>query len=192
MCKIDPVTNQPLRLTGSDNLMEINTIDLRKLVKCKEVYINGKKLDIIGITWLKLFGVKQWCKQSGANKVDFMIHYPENEIDKNIEEVIQILSCLDQKTYDEMRLVIKNAEDTIKTAQKAAEAKGRAEGKAEGKAEGLAEGIDKGIVKGIQLTKMELLKSMSEDGYSKDQIAKLLKLSVKEVEAMLININTAE
>ena len=134
-CKINPKTNQPERLTEKENILETNTIDLRKLAKDEDIYINGKELDIVGITWLKLFGVKQWCEPSD-NGVKYKIYYPEDEIDKNIKEVIEIiLSCINQEYYQEMLRVIENAQDILNTAKN--------------------EGIEIGKTEGIEIGRME-------------------------------------
>ena len=118
------VTNQPFRTAGPDNLLEINSIDLRKLAKSNKVYINGKKLDITGTTWLKLFGVRQWCKPIDTDNVNFMIYFPENEIYNNIVNVINVLSCLKQNVYDELKMAIDSAGDSLNVAKN----EGRAEG----------------------------------------------------------------
>ena len=176
-CKIDPMTNQPFRTIGQDNLLEVNCIDLRKLVYSNEVYINGKQLDITGITWLKLFGVRQWCNPVDTDNMKFRIYFPKNEIDKNIAKVIEILSCLDSSVYEEMKRNIDSARDSLNVA------------KNKGRAEGLAEGLAKGRDEGIYFSKLEFLKSLLEDGLSEDHVAKLLKLSVDEVQKMIKDIN---
>ena len=168
-CRINPMTNQPERLTEKENILETNTIDLRKLADGKEIYINGKKLDIVGITWLKLFGVKQWCKPSD-NGVKYKIYYPEDKIDKNIKDVIEIiLSCINQEDYEDMLRVIENAEDSLNTA------------KNEGINIGKAEGIEIGKAEGIKQT----IKKMYSKGMGEEQIANVLELPLEEVQKML-------
>lgn len=118
LCKIDPKTNQPSRMDFQDDLLEINAIDLRKLSKSGDVFINGKPLGITGITWLKLFGVKQWCAPIGKGKFCFKIYYPEKEIDKNIKSVIELLSMLDQDTLYAIKRQKEAEQDALETARK--------------------------------------------------------------------------
>lgn len=103
LCEIDPETNTPKRLIGDKNVLEANTIDLRKFApnapKKEEIHINGKKLGIIGVTWLKLLGIKQWNTPTEKTPIKYNIFYPES-IDDNIKGVIDILSKIDQETLE--------------------------------------------------------------------------------------------
>lgn len=115
-CRINPETNQPERLKGEENILETNSIDLRKLVTTEDIYINGKKLDITGITWLKLFAVKQWVKQTGNKR--YIIYYPEDKIDENIKGVIEMLAAIKQDVWDEMIRQNAYEKDALNTAKK--------------------------------------------------------------------------
>ena len=111
LCEIDPATNTPTRLIGKKNILEANTIDLRKFAPNasekeekegkEEIHINGKKLGIIGVTWLKLLGIKQWNSPTGKTPIKYNIFYPES-IDDNIKGVIDILSNIDQETLEQI------------------------------------------------------------------------------------------
>lgn len=138
LCEIDPETNIPKRLIGKKNILEANTIDLRKFAPNasekegkEEIHINGKKLGIIGVTWLKLLGIKQWNTPTGKTPIKYNIFYPES-IDDNIKGVIDILSKIDQETLEQIereqthtRNVINSAivEKIIETARKMIEGK---------------------------------------------------------------------
>jgi len=116
-CEIDPETNKPTRLIGYKNILETNTIDLRKLATTEKISINGEKLRMKGITWLKLFGVKQWCKPTTLGGIQYEIYYPES-IDPEIKEVIDMLSKIDSISVERMTREKENEEDVLNTAKK--------------------------------------------------------------------------
>ena len=61
-------------------------------------------------------------------------------------------------------------------------AKGREEGLALGREEGLAKGREEGLALGEENSKKEFISSMIQNGMKKEEIAKLLNLSLEEVE----------
>lgn len=155
-CEIDPTTDEPTRLIGDKNILEMNTIDLRKLATTEDVRINGKELKIEGITWLKLFGVKQWCELTTLKGMQFGIYYPES-ISSEIKEVIEMLSKIDQASLDRMMRERANEEDVLNTAKK------------------------EGIQQGIQQT----VKKMVDKGKSKEEIMDLLDLTQEQMSELI-------
>lgn len=105
LCEIIPETNSPKRLTGNENLLEANMIDLRKFApnapNKEEIYVNGEKLGIIGVTWLKLLGIKQWNTSIEKKSIKYNIFYPKS-IDANIKKAIDTLSTIKQEILDEI------------------------------------------------------------------------------------------
>ena len=159
-CKIDPKTNQPERLTGEENILETNSIDLRKLARNEEIYINGKQLDIVGITWLKLFAIKQW----GVLTLDkrYEIYYPEEQIDENIKSVIKnVLAKVSQEEWERIILQKEYEEDALDTAKK----------------EGIQVGIEEGIKQNVR--------KIYSKGMQAEQIAAMLDLPFDEVQQIL-------
>ena len=61
-------------------------------------------------------------------------------------------------------------------------AQGREEGLAQGREEGIAQGREEGIALGEEKSKKEFISSMIQNGMKKEEIAKLLNLSLEEVE----------
>ncbi len=61
----------------------------------------------------------------------------------------------------------------------------RAEGIAEGKAEGIAEGKAEGMAEGKAETVKDVAKTMHEEGFSLEVIARIVKLTEEEVLAIL-------
>lgn len=173
LCKIDPETNQPSRMEFQDDLLEINAIDLRKLSESDNIFINGKVLKITGITWLKLFGVKQWCAPIEKDKVCFKIYYPEKEIDKNIKSVIESLSMLDQETLYAIERQKKAEQDALETA------------KEEGRTEGIREGRKRGKEEGINEERYKIARKMYSKHRTINEIADFLEISEEEVQGIL-------
>ena len=54
-----------------------------------------------------------------------------------------------------------------------------------GKEEGKQEGIIEGKIEGANLKEIEIAKSMSINGYSNEEIAKILKVDIETLEEML-------
>ena len=154
-CKIDPKTNIPERLDGDDNKLELVTLDLRQLSNSEEIYVNGQQLNIVGITWLKLFGIKQWCKSKDGN-MKYEIYYPEEETDKAIKDAIEILSQIDQETYDKMKRLAQKEKDVLNTAKR----------------------------EGTMQSKFETAKNFLKMGLSIEQVAQGTGLSVEEVDQL--------
>jgi flagellar biosynthesis/type III secretory pathway protein FliH len=61
-------------------------------------------------------------------------------------------------------------------------AQGREEGIAQGKEEGIAQGREEGIALGEEKNKKEFISIMIQNGMKKEEIARLLNLSLEEVE----------
>ncbi len=119
LCKIDPKTNRASRLSPCDSKsmldLEINSIDLRKLKTTEEIHINGKQLDILGITWLKLLGIQQWCPQ--VENCVYEIYYPENSIDATIASAIELLSSTSEDMLIEIRKQNQYENDALSAAR---------------------------------------------------------------------------
>jgi predicted transposase/invertase (TIGR01784 family) len=64
----------------------------------------------------------------------------------------------------------------------AAKDEGIAEGIAQGREEGIAQGREEGIALGEEKSKKEFISSMIQNGMKKEEIAKLLNLSMEDVE----------
>ena len=142
-------------MEGDDNKLELVTLDLRQLSNSEEIYVNGKKLDTIGITWLKLFGIKQWCESKDAN-MKYGIYYPEEETDKAIKNAIEILSQIDQTTYEKMKQLAQKEKDVLNTAKQ----------------------------EGAMQSKLETAKNLLTMQLSVEQIAQATGLSVEEIEQL--------
>jgi len=128
---------------------DMNEIDLRAILEKEHVFVDGKELGSLGITWLKLLGVRYWCRQVERKKPIYEIFYPEDKIDENIKYAIEKLSNV---SYACLRRVVETYQDeeyTRVTEQAKGEARGYVRGRAEGIAEGMAEGLAKGRAKGI-------------------------------------------
>ena len=147
-CPIDAKTNYPVpQPVDQDTAMQVNLIDLRVLRETDEVSFCGNKLGIMGITWLKLFGVRQWgvCERDPWR---FKIFYPEST-DLCIQRTIELLTSNSQKEYEFYRTQYLLEEGMWSTYKLAALIRGKAEGTAEGRAEGIAEGKAEGKAEGL-------------------------------------------
>ena len=141
------------QFSKKDKKLEIDTIDLRELALNQPIYVSGNKVETIGITWLKLIGIRQWCEPY-VGETKYKIYYPKDEIDQNIRGAIEILSCKGEQIYNDLFRHISS-----QIEQK--EAEGRAEGRA------------------------EIVRNMASVGMKVEEIAKIVKMTMEEVEQIL-------
>ena len=102
---------------------------------------------------------------------------------KIIKEAAEMLSDYD-KTDEARRLrdarLKQEYEEGVRL--EAAKDEGIAEGIAQGREEGIAQGREEGIALGEEKSKKEFISSMIQNGMKKEEIAKLLNLSMEDVE----------
>lgn len=103
-CEIDDCSleHQPKRIVEGNASLPIRTIYLRKIVGDVEVIFNGKTIGDLGVTWLKLLGLKNW----GTNvegTLTYEVFYPKAKINPNIKQALTILSKIDQATLNAIR-----------------------------------------------------------------------------------------
>jgi len=91
--------------------LPIRTIYLGKVNGDVEIIFNGNELEDLGVSWLKLLGLKNWATNAGGAK--YTVFFSENEIDSNIKEALEILSKIDQATLS----AIDNQEQYVENVQ---------------------------------------------------------------------------
>ena len=112
-CEIDETSGEfkAKRIVGGKANLPIRTIYLGKVNGDVEIIFNGNKLDDLGVSWLKLLGLKNWATNTGGKK--YTVFFPENEIDFGIKEALEILSKIDQATLS----AIENQEQYVENVQ---------------------------------------------------------------------------
>ena len=99
-CEIDETSEEfkAKRVVGGIANLPIRTIFLGELKGDVKVLFNGTELKDLGITWLKLLGLKNWATNAGG--VKYTVFFPEEEIEVNIKQALEILSNIDQATLN--------------------------------------------------------------------------------------------
>ncbi len=112
-CEIDANSKEfkAKRIVGGKANLPIRTIYLGKVNGNVEIIFDGNELDDLGVSWLKLLGLKNWA--TSVNTLSYKIFFPENEIDSNIKETLEILSKIDQATLN----AIENQEQYTENVQ---------------------------------------------------------------------------
>jgi len=158
------------QMTDANNkkLEDIQLV-LIELPKFKPTTITAKRLAIL---WLRFF------KE---------VNEHTEEVDQSLleeESIKRALNLLQTSAYTaaELRAYDKNW-DAISSEKTLLNDK-YVQGKVEGKAEGRAEGIDEGIAKG----RAEMILSMYHSGLSLEEIARISKISLNEVDQMIRNL----
>jgi len=152
-CEFDPVTNKPI-ISMDQCMLQVNVIDLRIFRATQELYFRGNKLGIEGITWLKLFGIRQWGLKVDSSDYQYEIFYPKCT-DAMIKRCIEWLACLDDKTLTEVMEQCQQEQNGIEFAHQ--------QGLAEGMAKGMAKGRDEGIAFAVERIKAALGEKISDD-----------------------------
>ena len=97
----------------------------------------------------------------------------------------------ERRAYEDYMVSVRVAKDVMETEKAMARAEGRAEGLAEGRAEGLAEGLAEGRAEGMELginkANMETARRMKLKGFSINDIADIMNLSMEQIEQLLGN-----
>jgi len=86
--QVDPESGR-MMTTLRNCPIEVNIIDLSDFRISNKMYVNCKKLGIVGISWLKLFGIRQWCPSMISTRYE--IFYPEDIIDPTLKEAFHFL-----------------------------------------------------------------------------------------------------
>ena len=112
-CEIDANAKEfkAKRIVGGKANLPIRTIYLGKVNGDVEIIFNGNELEDLGVSWLKLLGLKNWATNAGGAK--YTVFFSENEIDSNIKEALEILSKIDQATLS----AIDNQEQYVENVQ---------------------------------------------------------------------------
>lgn len=128
MCEIDQKTGQPILLSDTDKrkFIELNMIELRGINDGDEFFIKGKKLGDQAITWLKLFGIKQWNTRDPETK-KYRIYYPKNKIDPVIQRAINLISNIKQSQVEQWVRGEAAKDDALFTSRKEGREEGRQE-----------------------------------------------------------------
>ena len=184
----DPKTKALIN-PDDQNTIEANAIDLRMFSKSDDVYVSGKKLGILGVTWLKLFGLRQWCKGKEDKPYMYEVFYPEKAIDPLLKQAVDVFATLRVRYLDAIAEEYMYEEEDRKNeaARKAEEkasaerlakiraenyARGYADGRAEGEAKGFAEGRAKGSTKG-EANMLEKIMQLVTQWYTGEELEKI-------------------
>lgn len=109
--------------------------------------------------------------------------------DKIFERFFQIaeickFSQEDRIAYETSLKIMRDYNNTVKSAEYKGEVKGRAEGRAEGIAEGLAKGMAKGMAEGERKKAFEIAIEMKKDGFTTVQISKITGITETDLTEM--------
>ncbi|MFQ6722844.1 MAG: hypothetical protein ACLRFH_00340 [Opitutales bacterium] len=98
--KKDRRTGNFIEEVKEEDDMPIEIIDLReyKQINLDEKYINRKLIQDLGITWLRLFAIRQWHKSSDGR---FKVFYPVNLLHEDVKKALNILEKIDEETLKE-------------------------------------------------------------------------------------------
>ena len=100
-CQPSPKTGELLLLTVETRPLEVNIIDFSDFRTSDTMCVNHKQLGIVGVSWLKLFGIRQWYSSSCSPKYE--VYYPEDRIDAPLKNIIELLACLKDEIVKEVR-----------------------------------------------------------------------------------------